>query len=435
MKAEIERLGECKVALKIEVPADRITEELDNLYHDLQKKAKLPGFRKGKVPLDVLKTYFAKSIRADALDRLIPDTYQKALKKNDFVPCSQPKIEEIKCEENSPLNFKATVEIKPKITLKKYKGLKAKRIIKIVRDKDVGRALERLQHRHAEFIAAEDRPAKKGDWVIIDFVGSIEGKPFKNNEARNFSLEIGSKTLVGGFENQLIGLKKGENTEFKVKFPKDYHNKELAGKEVLFKVDLKEIKEKKLPELDDEFAKDLKFSNLEELKKKVKKDLERYETEHSERLLKDKLMDWLIKKTPFPIPEAMVERELGVMIEDALNRIRYQGIDPKRMGIEEAKLKEKYRPNAERRVKNTFILEEIAKQENIEVNEEEIEKRIEEMALNTGQKEEDLKDFFNKERSHLAGLKEEIRLKKALNLIVNEARIKEKKVRERRKKR
>ncbi len=433
MKAEVERLGECKVILKIEVPADRVKRELDNLYNDLQRKAKLPGFRRGKVPLDVLKTYFAGSIKADALDRLIPETYQEALKENDFVPCSQPKIEEVKHEENRPLSFKATVEIKPKIALKKYKGLKAKKIIRIVTEEDAGHALERLKHRHAEFITVENRPAKKGDWVIVDFVGNIEGKPFKDNEAKNFSLEIGSKTLVSDFEDQLIGLKKGEEREVRVKFPGDYHNKKLAEKEVLFEVNLKEIKEKKLPKIDDEFAQDLKFANLEELKRRIREDLERYEREHSERLLRDNLMDWLIRKTPFPLPQAMVERELEVMVEDALTRMRYSGIDPKRMGIEEAKLKERYRPSAERRVKSTLILEEIAKQENTEVNEEEIEKRIEEMALSTGQKKEDLKDFFEKEKSHLAGLKEEIRLKKALNFIVNEARVKEKKVRERRK--
>ncbi len=425
MKAQVERLGECKIALKIEVPADRIIEELDNLYQDLQKKAKLPGFRRGKVPLDVLKTYFARSLKADALDRLIPDAYQEALKENDFVPCSQPKIEEVKYEENKPLSFKATVEIKPEIRLKRYKGIRAKRVVKIVREEDVGRALERLASKHAEFTSIENRPAKKGDWVIIDFVGNIEGKPFKDNEAKNFSLEIGSKTLIGDFENQLIGLKRGEEKEIKVRFPKGYHNKELAGKEVLFKVNLKEIKEKKLPELNDEFAKDLKFNNLEELKKRIKEDLEKYETEHSERLLRNNLMDWLIKKTPFPLPGAMVERELEVMIEDALTRMRYSGLDPKRMGIEEAKLKEEYRPSAERKVKNTLILEEIAKQENIEINEQEIEKRIEEMALSTNQKKEDLRDFFDRERSHLAGLREEIRLKKALELIVKEARIKE----------
>ncbi len=425
MKAEVERLGECKVALKIEVPADKVTEELNNLYQDLQKKAKLPGFRRGKVPLDVLKTYFAGSIKADALDRLIPDTYQKALKENNFVPCSQPKIEGIECEENRPLSFKATVEIKPEVRLKRYKGIRTKRVVKIVTEEDVGHALKRLQHRHAEFIAAENRPVKKGDWVIIDFVGNIEGKPFKDNEARNFSLEIGSKTLVSDFEDQLIGLKKGEEKDIKVKFPGDYHNKELAGKEVLFKVNLKEIKEKKLPKIDDEFAKDLKFTNLEELKKRIKEDLEKYETEHSERLLRDKLMDWLIRKTPFPLPQAMVEREIEAMTEEALTRMRYSGIDPKRMGIEEAKLKERYRPSAERRVKSTLILEEIAKQENTEVNEEEVEERIQEMALSTGQKKEDLRDFFHKEKSHLAGLKEEIRLKKALDFIVNEARIKE----------
>lgn len=425
MKAEVERLEECKVALKIEVSADKVTEELDNLYIDLQKKANLPGFRRGKVPLDVLKTYFARSIKADALDRLIPDAYRRALKENDFIPCSQPKVEEVKHDEHRPLSFKAIVEIKPKVTLKKYKGLKAKRILKIVVEENVSHALVKLQHRHAEFIAVEDRLVKKGDWVIIDFVGNIEGKPFKDNEAKNFSLEIGSKTLIGDFEDQLIGLKKGEEKETKVKFPKDYHNKELAGKEVLFKVNLKEIKEKKLPELNDEFAKDLKFDNLEELKKRIKEDLEKYEKEHSERLLRDNLMDWLIRKTPFPLPGAMVERELEAMIEEALTRMRYSGLDPKRVGIEEAKLKEKYRPSAERKVKSTLILEEIAKQENIEVSEQEIEKRTEEMALSTGQKKEDLRDFFNKERSHLAGLREEIRLKKALELIVKEARIKE----------
>jgi len=425
MKAEVERLGECKVALKIEVPVDRITEELNNLYQDLQKKAKLPGFRKGKVPLHVLKTYFARSIKADALDRLIPDAYQEVLRENNLIPCAEAKIEEVKHEENRPLSFRATVEIKPEIRLKRYKGIRTKRVVKIVREEDVGRALERLQHRHAEFITVENRSVKKGDWVIIDFVGSIEGKPFNNNETKNFSLEIGSKTLIGDFEEQLIGFKRGEEKEIKVKSPEDYHNKELAGKEVLFKVNLKEIKEKKLPELNEEFAKDLKFNNLEELKKRIKEDLEKYETEHSERLLRNNLMDWLIKKTPFPLPEAMVERELGVMIEDALTRMRYSGLDPKRMGIEEAKLKEEYRSSAERKVKSTLILEEIAKQENIEINEQEIEKTIEEMALSTNQKKEDLRDFFDRERSHLAGLREEIRLKRALELIVKGARIKE----------
>ena len=411
--------------MRIEVPADKVTEELDNLYQDLQKKAKLPGFRRGRVPLSVLKTYFEGSIKKDALDRLIPYAYQEALKENDFIPCSEAQIEEVKCQERGPLSFKATVEIKPKVILKRYKGLKAKRIVKRVTEEDVNRALERLAARHAEFIAIENRPAKKGDWVIIDFVGSIAGKPFKDNEVQNLPLEIGTKTLVSDFEDRLIGFKKGEEKEIRVKFPLDYHNKELAGREVLFKVNLKEIKEKRLPRLDDEFAKDLKFANLEELKKRIREDLERYEREHSVRLLRDNLVDWLIRKTPFPLPEAMVERELEVMIEEALTRIRSLRLDPERIGIEEAKLREKYRPTAERRVKSTLILEEIARQEDIEVDEEEIEKRIQEMASSTGQKKEDLRDFFNREKSHLGGLKEEIRLEKALDFIVNEARVKE----------
>ncbi|HEA46780.1 MAG TPA: hypothetical protein ENH97_00005 [bacterium] len=207
----------------------------------------------------------------------------------------------------------------------------------------------------------------------------------------------------------------------------------MAGKEVLFKVDLKEIKEKNLPEINDEFAKDLKSSSLKELKRRIREDLERYEREHSERILRDNLMDWLIRKTPFPLPQAMVERELEAMVEEALTRMRYSGIDPKRMGIEETKLKERYRPSAEKKVRNTLILEEVGKKENIEVSEDEIGKRIEEMAKASGQKKEDLEEFFQKERSHLAGLREEIRLKKALELIVDKARIKEKKVKERRK--
>jgi trigger factor len=432
MKTEVERLEGCQVAFKIEVPASEVTKELATLYNDLQKKAKLPGFRQGKVPFEVLKTYFAQSVRADALDRLVSGAYQKALEGHDFIPCSQAKIEEVKYEENKPLSFKATTEIKPKITLKKYKGLKATRVIKIITDEDINHALERLQQRQAEFIAAPDRPTKKGDWIIIDFVGTKEGKPFQGNEAKNFSLEIGSKTLISDFEEQLEGLKKGEKKEIDVTFPTDYHNKELAATRVHFTVDLKEIKEKKLPKIDDAFAKDLKFGNLPELKEKVKDDLESYEIRHSENLVKENLMDWLIEKTPFPVPQAMVARELEVMIKEGLTRMRYSGMDPERMGIEETKLKEEYRPNAERRVKSTLILEQIAAQEGIVAGAAEIEKRIKEMVQTSGQKEEDLKEFFNKNRSYRAGLEEEVKLKKTWECIVQEAVIKEKKVKERR---
>lgn len=416
MKSELERLGACKVALKIEVPADGVTEEREKVYQELKKKSKIKGFRKGRVPREILEVHFSKGVEREVLERLISDAYRQAISQASIIPCSEPQIEGMEVAPEKPLKFKATVEVRPQVNLGKYKDIKVPKKVRTVKARDIDKALERLRHRHAEFVTIEDRPARKGDYAIVDFEGMIEEKPFPGGKASNYSLEIGSNTFIHGFEDQLIGMNRGDQREIRVRLPKEHpaiemtkafqsseqseRRKELAGKEACFKVVLKEIKAKRLPPLDDEFAKDLGgFKTLAELREKISQDLERFAQSKAQRDWENKVLDKLIENTPLDVPQIMVAREIDHLTAGVKERLRF------------------HRELAIRNVKSFLILEQIAEVENIRATPEDVATRIARVARYTNQPPQSIEESL-KRSGGMDGFRHQIRQAKALKFVL-----------------
>jgi trigger factor len=417
MKSEVERLGNCKVALEVEVPVDGVTKEREKVYEELERRTAMKGFRKGKVPRKILEARFSNGVEREVLERLISGAYSQAVSRAGIIPCCEPKIEGIEFLPDQPLSFKAVVEIKPKVNLGKYKGIKVAKKVGRVKDRDVAKTLERLRHRHAEFVTIEDRPARSGDYVIVDFEGMVEGKPLKGGKASNYSLEIGSNILIHGFEDQLIGMDRGDQREIRVTFPKEHPDKGLAGKEACFKVVLKEIKRKKLPAIDDEFAKDLGgFKGLAEVKEKISQDLKRLAENKAQKDWENRIVDKLIENTPLEVPQTMVARE----IDNLIAGLKYQGLTPERLNMTGQKLREKYRVLATRNVKSFLILEQIAQEENIQATNEDIARRITQIARYTNRASQSIeKDITRSGR--MDALRQQVKQAKALKSVLDHA--------------
>ena len=323
------------------------------------------------------------------------------------------------------LVFTAIVQTKPEVKLGKYKGVEIKKVEYPVTDKDINDEIEKMQNRNARTIAVEDRPVKEKDIAVIDFEGFVDGKAFEGGKAENHELEIGSKTFIPGFEDQVIGMKIGEEKDINVKFPEEYFSKELAGKDATFKVKVNGIKEKKLPELDDEFAKDVsEFDTLEELKNNIKEKKTAENDHRAKHETEDLAIDAVSKETTIDIPSGMIETEIDAMIRDMEQQLSYQGLNLEQylqyINQTRKELEDSYKDQAIKNIRTRLILEEIIKQEKIEADEKEVSEKIKEMAKNYGRKEEDL----NKNESLKEYLQNSIKTEKAIDLIVKNAKIK-----------
>jgi len=417
MKSEVERLGKCKVALEVKVPVDGVTEEREKIYEELKRRTTMKGFRKGKVPRKILEAHFSKGIEREVLERLISGAYLQAVSQAGIIPCCEPKIEGIEFLPDQPLRFKAIVDVRPKVNLGRYKGIKVAKKVGRVKDRDIAKTLERLRHRHAEFVTIEDRPARPGDYVIVDFEGMVEGKPFRGGKASNYSLEIGANILIHGFEDQLIGMDRGDQREIMVTFPKEHPDKGLAAKEACFKVVLKEIKRKKLPALDDEFAKDLGgFKGLAELKEKISQDLKRLAENKAQKDWENRIVDKLIENTPLEVPQTMVTRE----IDHLTAGLKYQGLTPERLSMTHQKLREKYRALSTRNVKSFLILGQIAQEENIRATDKDIARRITQLARYTNRASQSIEEDMTRS-GRMDALRQQARQAKALKFVLDHA--------------
>jgi trigger factor len=424
MKASVEEISSIKKKISVEIPEDQIAKEVDSFYKDLGKKAKIKGFRPGKVPRNILERYFKDYVKAEVVQKLIQDTYPQALSEKDLQPVSPPTIDPGEFEHGKPFQYSVVIEVKPDIKLEGYTGLKIEGKKEEVKDEEIGERLKALQNLHANLKTISNaRPIQAGDYVIIDYEASLDGKPLEGGKAIDFTVEVGSGQFIPAFEEKLIGVKPEGESDIEVSFPEDYGYQKWAGKTISFHVKIKEIKEKILPSLDDEFAKDLgNYSSFEELKTKLRGEIEKEKELTLERQLKDQMVDQLLAANPFEVPESLVEEQTKALISDTKLRLSAQGLELKNLGITEEKLQGDYKTMAEKQVRTFLILEKIAGQEGISVTDEEADDRLREISERMHQKFDVVKRYYEK-NGLLPEVKTGIIRDKTLNLLLEKANL------------
>ncbi len=373
--------------LTITVSAERFDEALDEAFKKVVKDVSLPGFRKGRIPRNIFESRFGvEALYQDAVDIVLPDAYAEAVEQTEIFPVDQPQIDIEEIEKGKDLVFVCEVTVKPEVELGEYKGIEYEDEKIEVTEEEVDEALKTLQESQAELVLKEEGTVEEGDTVVIDFEGFIDDEPFEGGKGENHSLEIGSGQFIPGFEDQLIGKEADSETEVNVTFPEEYHAEDLAGKDAVFKVKIHEIKEKEVPELDDEFAKDVDedVETLAELREKKEKELLEQKETAFENKKRETIIEKVTENATIDIPEAMIETELGNMLREFEQNLQMQGMTLENYyqfsGQSEEELKEQMKEDAEKRVKTNLTLEAIFEEENLEVSEEAIDEELEKMA-------------------------------------------------------
>ena len=398
MKVNVEDVSTVKKILNVEIPESEVTEEIDKAFEALKKNARIKGFRPGKVPLSILEQRFKKDIHAEVCGQLIQKSYAEALRETQLVPLSDPVVDPPELEKGQPYLYAATIEVRPPVEDLNVRGLKVEKKEKAVDDEEIESHLKIIQKGQAQLKSLEeDRPVKKGDHVLIDYEGFKDGEFFEAaGRTENFGVQVGSGRILKEFEDQLIGMSRNTSKEFTIPFPEDYFSKELAGLEITFKMTLNDIKEEILPDIDDEFAKDLgEHETLEDLKETIKKDLEGKYQDVSEREVRRHILDQLIEQQDIEVPEVLAKHELSALVNEAQEMLRYRGLSPEEMGETEEKLSEKYGALAERKVREYLFLEKVVEQEEIKLTDEILEEAYKKMSTRMNQPAETIKQFHN----------------------------------------
>lgn len=428
MAAKWEKQEGNEGVLTIEVDADKFNDALDQAFKKVVKDIQVPGFRKGKMPRGLFEKRFGvESLYQDAVDIILPTAYMEAVDETGIEPVDQPEIDIEQIEKGKNLIFTAKVTVKPEVKLGDYKGLEVEEENTEVTDEDVAEELKRRQEQQAELVVKEEGEIVDGDTAVIDFEGFLDGEAFEGGKGENHSLEIGSGSFIPGFEEQLIGKKAGEETEVNVTFPEEYHAEDLAGKDAVFKVKIHEVKQKELPELDDEFAKDLddEVETLDELKEKIKKQLTEQRETEADNKKRESLVEQASENAEVDIPEAMIETELDRMMQEFEQRLQMQGMNLEMYtqfsGQDEDQLKEQMKEDAGKRVKTNLTLEAIAEAENVEVTEEDVEKELESMASLYNMELDQIKQALG---GNTAALKEDLKFRKAIDVLVDNSKTK-----------
>jgi len=429
MLKKVEKMEGNKVKLEIEVAAPDVDTALAKSYRQVVKKVNLPGFRKGKVPRRILESRFGPEIlHEDALEMLVPDAYEAALEEADLDPINNPEFDLVQIEESKPLLFNAIIEVLPPVELGKYRGLEVDQEKAEVDDIQIDHHLYMLREQNARLVPREEGPVNKGDLVQIDFKGYVDGELFEGGEAEDYSLEIGSNSFIPGFEDQLIGAVQDEEKEIKVTFPASYRKEDIAGKEATFKVVVKQIKEKQLPELDDEFVKEVsEFETLAEMKDDLREKLLKTAEDQSKAKLEEDLIEKVSAAATVEPPKILVDRQIDRMVGDLENYLRYQGMGLDQFlelsGKDKDEVREERREEAEKRAKANLVLDAIAKKEGITADDNELKEKIEEIATTYNDDPVRIRELLEKQ-GRIPVMKEEIRIRKVIDLIVSEAKIK-----------
>ena len=428
MKCKLEKTKNAnEVKFEITVEAEKFEEATKKVYFKSAKYFNIPGFRKGKAPMQIVEKYYGKEIfYEDAFNEVAQEALEEAVEENKVEVVSRPEVDIKQMEKGKDLIFTVVMQTKPEAELGKYKGIEIKKIEYNVTDEDVEHELSHMQEHNSRLISIDDRAAEKGDIVNIDFEGFVDGKAFDGGKAENYDIEIGSNTFIPGFEDQLVGMKIDEEKDVNVTFPKEYFSKDLAGKDATFKVKLHEVKKKELPALDDEFAKDVsEFDTLDELKKNIKEKKQEQNDERAKYETQDEVIKALCENVKVEIPSGMIETETENMIKDLENRLSYQGLKLEQylnmMGKTKEEMRKEYEPQAVEGIKSRLAIEAVIKAEKIEATDKEIDKKIKEMAINYG-KEND--EEFLKNENVRNYIKQGIESEKAIDFLVKNAKIK-----------
>ena len=428
IRVELQDVSSVKKRLKVEVPADVALMELAMVANVYKKRVKVPGFRPGKAPVALVKRHFGQKIREELIQKLIPKSYDEAIRSEGLKPLGEPDLDNLAFEEGQPLVYEANFEISPQIELPEYKGLEVHVQPKSVTQADVQKELEKLQEDHALLVSIKDRPVSEGDYAVVD----LQGGYWKAKEQNSFQKLIDDRDVVvniGGeqthleFNQALSGMKVDEVKDFVIDYPSDYPEKKLASRKIFFTVQLKNIKEKQLPDLDDDFAKDLgKFANLKELTKNIENDLYVEQEKNRDVELKIQLVDSLVERTKFEVPDTLVEDGVDTIIRDMAYQMANQGIDPSRANADWVKVRSDSRPKAERIVRANLILAEIGQKEGLDVSNEELDNKLKEMSSTMSQPLEKIRQYFQQD-SRIEGLREQIRRDKVLELLLKRAKV------------
>ena len=422
---KVEELSPVKKKLSLDIPWSEVKNELDAVYRDVGKKAKIKGFRPGKIPRKVLETYYKEQAEGETATNIVNKYYWQTLEEKGIVAVSRPEINQDGLKENTAFSFSASFETEPDFEPKGYKGIELEKEKIQVTDNDMEKRIDEIRQMFATMEEIkDDRPAVKGDFVVIDFAGSCDGELSNELKADDYYLEIGSQRFVPGFEEQLIGMKNGETKSIKVIFPEDYHEKKFAGKEVVFDVTLKNMKEKKLPEVDDNFIKNFdRYNSLEDFKDDVRKTLEEKATRMEETSLQNRISEALIKENNFEVPPSLLERQIYYMMADTQKRMTSAGMDEKNAMELSFKMHDKFKDDAVKIVKSFLLLKKIGEKESFTIEENDIEKYIQELAVQYGRDYEPLRKMYdNEERKD--NLKIELMQKKVFDFIEQNANIK-----------
>lgn len=425
MSLQVEKLEHNMAKLTVEVAAEDVEKALQAAYLKQRKQINIPGFRKGKVPRQMIEKMYGPEVFYDeAANNMIPDAYAKAYDESELDIVSQPKIEVVQMEKGKPFIFTAEVATKPEVTLGDYKGLKVDKVSTRVTQKEVDEEIEKERERNARTIEVTDRAVQDKDEVTLDFEGFVDGVAFEGGKGEDYPLTIGSGSFIPGFEEQLIGAEIDKEVEVNVTFPKEYHSEELAGKDATFKCTVHTIKAKELPELDDEFASEVsECETMDAYRAEVKKNIKERKERTGKEKKENQAVDQAIENAQMDIPEAMIEFQVRQMADDFARRIQQQGLTLEQYfqftGMTAEKMMEEMRPQAEKSIKTRLVLEAIVKAENIEVSDERVEEELTKMAEAYQMEVEKLKEFMGENEKKQ--IKEDLAVQEAITLLVNES--------------
>lgn len=398
MKLDLEKLSALERRLNIEIPVEKVLETFERIYKKLQQQATIRGFRKGKAPLSTIRSMYRDTARRDVLDDLIQKSYIEALQKHELDPLNMPAIQIGEFDENTPFKFSAEFEVRPDVNLEQYTHLAVEKEKLEVNEERVAAVLKSLQDSRSELVdVLEDRTAQRGDFVVIDFEGFVNGAPLENASGQKMSLELGSKQMIPGFEEGVEGMKPGQTREVSLNFPTDYHVAQLAGQPVNFKLTLQKIQKKSLPELNEEFAKNYSKDSIEDLKKDIAEDLTRSETQRIDEDLKNRILKILVQRNPVDVPKSMLKEQKEVLIKDFKDRMKQQGMDQTAFEDYIQKWDADFTQTATFIIQSSFLVNAVATKENLRPTEDDVKAQIQEYATKTGIELARLQSFYSTE--------------------------------------
>lgn len=427
MQVTVEAINAVTKKISIEIPSEQVDAEIDKVYAGIQKKAKLQGFRPGKAPMQLVKRTYSDTMREEVIRRFYDQTLFQAMDDNKIEPVDSPTIECDILEPGVPFKYSALVEVMPEVLLKDYTGLKVLKEKYALNQADIDGEIKRMQENMAQLVPLDDNSAvENGHVVTVDYTFSVDGCPDEDSNAEDATVEVGSNRLMPGFEEQIVGMKCGETRNIQVTLPEGYRNPEAAGKEGVFKVTLKEIKRKDLPELDDEFAQQFgEYETMEELRAKMVEYHQKQETERIENEVNDRIIKALIEKNPLDVPQSMVKRQLDHMLENLKNRLKGQRMSIEMMGLDDEGFRKRFRDSAEEKVKGGLLLMALVEKENIDVGDEDLAGRYDQIAAGNNEMLGRIKDYYTSNRKARNSLIAEIKEDKAIRLLLESAVITE----------